>query len=130
MERVEKILLNTYTYTPIKISSYIKTPKALAVKKALINVQNEDDKKCFEYSVNAALHHEEIDQTHLVRPGQYTPYMGQLKACKEPMMINDIPKFEILNDIPISVYRWDDDEQMIFIRDKNERQRSHQSITD
>ena len=50
LERMEKILLNTYTYTPIKISSYIKTPKALAGKKALINVQNEDDKKCFEYS--------------------------------------------------------------------------------
>ena len=39
--------------------------------------------------------------------------MGQLKGCKEPMMINEIPKFETLNDIPISVYRWDNDEQII-----------------
>ena len=64
LERVEKILLNTYTYTPIKISSYIPTPKALVRKLAIINVQNETDAKCFEYSVNAALHHEEIDKAN------------------------------------------------------------------
>ena len=113
LERVEKILLNTYTYTPIKISSYIPTPKALAAKLALINVQNEKDKKCFEYSVNAALHHEEIDQSNAQRPGQYTPFMGQLEGCKEPMTVNDIPRFEKLNNLPISVYRWDDEAEMI-----------------
>ena len=64
LERVEKILLNTYDYKPIHISSYIPTHKALIGKKALINTQNKHNKKCFEYSVNSALHHDEIDKDH------------------------------------------------------------------
>jgi hypothetical protein len=62
LERVEKILLNTYKYEPILISTYISTPKFIAGKHAIWNIQNKNDKKCFEYSVLAALHHKEIDK--------------------------------------------------------------------
>ena len=85
LERVEKILLNTYDYQPIQISSYIPTPKVLVGKRCLTNVQNEDDRKCFEYSIIAALHHHEIDKKHVERPSHYTKFLGQLKGCKEPM---------------------------------------------
>ena len=66
-------------------------------------MQNKNDKKCFEYSVLAALHHREIDKRQVQRPSQYKPFMGQLKECKEPMSIDDIPKFETLNDVSIAV---------------------------
>ena len=85
LERVEKILLNTYDYQPIQISSYIPTPKVLVGKRCLTNVQNEDDRKCFEYSIIAALHHHEIDKKHVERPSHYTKFLGQLKGFKEPM---------------------------------------------
>ena len=57
LERVEKILLNTYNYHPIGVSSFIPTPKSVAAKRAVVNVQNKNDQKCFEYSVLAALYH-------------------------------------------------------------------------
>ena len=46
LERVEKILLNTYMYEPIGSSSYIPTPKSIIKKKAIVNVKNKTDKKC------------------------------------------------------------------------------------
>ena len=91
LERVKKILLNTYDYKPIHISSYIPTPKAIIWKKALINTRNKLNKKCFEYSVNSALHHDEIDKRQGERESQYTTFVGQLKGRKEPMPMDDIP---------------------------------------
>ena len=114
LERVEKVLLNTYHYQPIGITSYIETPKLIAGKHAVINVQNRDDKRCFEYSVNAALHHDKIDKHNAQRPSQYTQYMGQLKGCHAPMKIDDIPKFEKLNNIPIAVYRMELNDDNIY----------------
>ena len=43
----------------IRENSYIKSPKWIANKKAIINPKNEDN-RCFEYSIVVALHHKEI----------------------------------------------------------------------
>jgi hypothetical protein len=42
-------------YIPLTGASYIPLPKVLANKKAIINVQNDDD-ECFTRSVLSALH--------------------------------------------------------------------------
>ena len=106
LDKVEQIFLNNYNYEPIESSSYIPTPSALRGKRAVINVQNLKDNKCFEYSVLAALHHHEIDKHNASQPYVYKKYLGRtLKGCKEPMRIDDIPKFEKLNNIPIAIYR-------------------------
>ena len=95
MERVEFFFLNTHDYTPINIGSYIPTPKAIATKKAVINIQNKNDNKCFEYSVLAALLHKEIKH-HAERRYQYKKYLGKrLKGCKELMRIEDIPNLNL-----------------------------------
>ena len=114
LDRVEKIFLNSYNYQPTGISSYIPTPQAIAKKKAVINVQNENNKKCFEYSVLAALYHNEIDKYQSARPSQYKKHLGKLKGCKESMTIDDIPHFETLNDISIAVYRIKHDGKTVF----------------
>ena len=116
LDRVEKIFLNTYNYNPTGISSYIPTPKAIATKKAVVNVQNEHNKKCFEYSVLAALYHDDIiHKQKSVKTWQYNKYLGKvLKGCKEPMTIDDIPHFETLNDISIAVYRIKHDGKTVF----------------
>ena len=57
IESVEKVLLNTYKYGPIQISTYIPTPKFIVNKRAVLNIKNTKNKKCFEYSVLAAKHH-------------------------------------------------------------------------
>ena len=55
MERVENLYLNVATYNPIYGRSYIKTPKAIKGKRAVINVVNEDN-QCFKWAVLSALH--------------------------------------------------------------------------
>ena len=106
LDRVENISLNSYHYEPVSASSYIPTPKAIKGKRAIINVQNVNDKKCFEYSVLATLYHHEIDKTNATKPSLYKKYLGEvLKGCKEAMRIDDIPQFENRNNISIAVYR-------------------------
>ena len=51
---VENLTLHTVIWDPIKASSYIKLPKELKNKKAIINMKNEDD-KCFMWCVLRAL---------------------------------------------------------------------------
>ena len=51
---VEKIQIDKSAYDPVKGSSHIPLPKKIADKKALINMQNEDD-MCFKYAVTRAL---------------------------------------------------------------------------
>ena len=40
LETVENLYLNSATYEPIYGRSYIPTPKGIAAKKAVVNVQN------------------------------------------------------------------------------------------
>ena len=55
------VSLNVFTveYKPLKGSSYISLPSCLASKKAIINMQNEDD-QCFKWSITRALNSKEI----------------------------------------------------------------------
>ena len=99
---VEKIFLNTAAYHPIRGGSYIKTPVSIEGKHAIINVKNEDD-KCFMWAVLSALHPVDV---HAERVTNYEQYENELDftGISFPMSIDDIPKFEKINDIPISVY--------------------------
>lgn len=83
-------------------SSYIKLPKQIALKKAVINIKN-DDEACFAWSVMAALfpanHHSD-------RVSSYPNYVTKLnlEGIAMPMTLKQIPKFEKQNDISINVY--------------------------
>ena len=57
MEEVLHITLSVAIYTPLAGSSYIPLPQQLKDKKAILNIQN-DDNKCFLWSVLAAKHPE------------------------------------------------------------------------
>ena len=101
IERVEKLTLKSYRYEPMGASSYIPTPMSIIGKHAIVNVQNTEDHRCFEYSVIASLYPVK-DNTE--RPSQYEQHMGKLKACPPNMSIDDIPKFETANKLAVSVY--------------------------
>ena len=53
-EQVVSFDINVDPYTPLGGGSYIKTPKEIAGKQAIINVKNERDNKCFVWSVTSA----------------------------------------------------------------------------
>lgn len=88
-------------YTPIEGSSYIESPKKIRNTHSVVNIQNEDD-KCFLYSVLAALHPVE---NHTDRVPNYEPFLDEVKinGIKFPMRIQQIPKFEKMNNLTINV---------------------------
>ena len=51
---VVKLDINIIAYSPLRGNSHVELPKELAVKKAIINLINEDD-QCFKWAVTRAL---------------------------------------------------------------------------
>ena len=58
---VVRLDVNTAIYKPLRGSSYIPFPSVLANKKAIINMQNQDD-ECFKWCVAKALNPVDKDQ--------------------------------------------------------------------
>ncbi|XP_057316769.1 uncharacterized protein LOC130657785 [Hydractinia symbiolongicarpus] len=75
-------------------SSYIKLPKWISAKKAIINQKN-DDEECFKWSVIAALHHEKIgiDVQRISKLQQYADQYNW-EGLEFPLDIKKIIKFE------------------------------------
>ena len=71
LEQVMKVDVHTAAFVPLQGSSYIATPKELALKRAIVNVQNHQDEKCILWSILAAIRPAERDKERI---GKYRPY--------------------------------------------------------
>ena len=101
--------INVVRYNPLRASSFIDLPKSIKAKQACINVQNNNDNKCFLWAVLSAeknIHWK--DHPHRVE--HYTPFENTLNmdGIPTPVSISSIPRFERLNNRSINVYalRW------------------------
>ncbi|XP_071085832.1 uncharacterized protein [Haliotis cracherodii] len=105
VDKVLDLIIHTAKYRPLRGSSYLPLPIKLRSKYAIINVKNRD-KKCFLWSVLAALHNV---QNHAERIAKYKPYVGDLnfKGINFPVKLGDIPKFESQNEISINVFGYE-----------------------
>ena len=85
---------NTATPKQQKGMGYFDLPQPIKAKRAVINVQNKDN-RCFEYAILSDLHHNEIKDSHQ-RPSKYTKYAGELDftGIEFPVSPKDIGKFE------------------------------------
>ena len=83
-------------YTPLRGSSYIKLPKYLEDKKAIINMKNDDD-KCFLWCVLRALNPVEKNKERIDRTLKSKIDTLNMKDIKYPITLQDIKKFESLN---------------------------------
>lgn len=111
LEKVESLSLKIGKTRIIQGSSYIPTPKAIQTR-SLVNVQNKDN-KCFEYSVLAALHYNDILYDRKL-PGNYQKWIGKelmMDKFTEPMPIYEINRFEKLHNLTINVYYFDTKEK-------------------
>ena len=104
IDSVENIQLTVAKYTPIFGTSYIKTPKSLLGKRALINVKNQDN-LCFIWAILSALYTNNV-KTNVGVVYSYRKYLNMLKydASTMPMQIEGIPQFEKKNELAINVY--------------------------
>jgi hypothetical protein len=84
-------------------SSYIKLPKFIEDKKAVLNVKNQDE-CCFAWAIVSALF--PIDGAKASQITSYPNYSSvlDLTGMDFPVKLRDIKKFEELNNISVNVY--------------------------
>ena len=105
LERVISLAVHTVAYQPLMGNSYIKLPAYIAAKKAVINVQNNDD-KCILWSILAFLF---PANSNVQRVTKYRPYERHLNmtGVAYPTPLHDIGKIEKNNNLSINVIGYD-----------------------
>ncbi|GBN29391.1 hypothetical protein AVEN_174586-1 [Araneus ventricosus] len=106
--RVKGLELRINKYNSLRGSSYIDLPKEMKDKKTGINVKNENDNKCFMWSVLSALHPVEQDAQ---RVSKYKAYENELnfKDIEFPVKMEDrvFKRFEKLNNVSVNIYSYE-----------------------
>lgn len=125
LKKINAIEVQINQYDPMRGSLYIKTPAFLARKKAIINVVNKNDNKCFMWAVLSYLHRE---LPHSDRVSTFSPFRRELKfkKIKFPVQISDIKKFEEQNNISINLFGFDSrNNKVLVIRQTKNRKANH-----
>ena len=108
--RVIKLVLHTTKWEPLNGSSYIPLDPYLANKKALINMQNEDD-KCFIWSVLRALYPKDNHPERVDNDLKSKQDSINMKGIRYPVNFQAIDRFETQNpNISISVVGYNKDD--------------------
>ena len=107
LESIVELSINVAKYAPLAGNSYIPTPKELADKKAIVNVQNDDD-LCLKWATLSALFPQEVNP---YRKNHYTPHARKISmtGIDTPTPLNQILKFEKINDLSINVFTYEKD---------------------
>ena len=94
-KEVEKLEIHTAEYNPTKGSSYIPLPDWISNKKAIVNLQNKDE-KCFLWCILRYLYPKESHEERLKDLKKYE-FSLKTEGITFPMKLKDINKFEKLN---------------------------------
>lgn len=106
-----KLDLGCVVYVPLQGSSYLRLPRELVDKKAVLNIKN-DDERCFVWSVLAALHPVHR-KDHPENGYHYKKYVNELNldGIEFPMKVSQIAKFERQNTaISVNVFGYEQKE--------------------
>ncbi|CAH3171239.1 unnamed protein product [Porites evermanni] len=99
-KEVVQLEIHTVEFNPSKGSSYIPLPDWISNKKAIVNIQDKDE-KCFLWCILRCLHPRERDEQRLTGLKEYENSLNT-KGISFPMKLKDITKFEKLNpEIPV-----------------------------
>ena len=111
-DRITRLDLHVSPYTPLSGARKANLPDWLANKKALINIDNKDD-RCLEWALLSALYPADKDGQE---PYKYRKYLGELDfgTIQFPVAIKDIPRVEEYNNISINLYGVDESLKKIF----------------
>ena len=97
-KEVLNLEIHTVGYIPMKWSSYIPLPDFIVKKKAIVNIQNKDQ-KCFLWCVLRRLHPNEVHDERLIDLKQYENELN-FKGIDFSVKVKDITKFE--NQYPVN----------------------------
>ena len=110
IDQILKMEVNIAEYVPLSGSSYLPLPPKIAKKKAVLNIQNEDQ-KCFLWSIVASLH--PVSRAdHPSRVANYVQYERDLNTEEMdfPVSLSQIGRFEKKNNISVNVFGFEKNE--------------------
>ncbi|GBN28291.1 Zinc finger and BTB domain-containing protein 14, partial [Araneus ventricosus] len=109
LDKIVHFELCVAKYQPLRANSYIILPKNLVDKKAVLNIQNEDQ-KCLVWCLIA--HKLNILAHDSYRVSQYTFHEQEIKldGVECPVPLNKIPIVERLNNLRINVFGFEENE--------------------
>ena len=115
LDHVKYIIIKIDPFEPLLGSSYISLPEKIAKKRAVINVKNEKDNKCFKWAVTSAAYPREKNPQRLNREMMENSEKLNWKGIKFPAEWSDIDKFEKQNPYyAINVYGYDNDKGEVY----------------
>jgi len=124
--------LHATLHRPLMAGTFIPTPKWIAAKRAVVNVQCFDDINCFQYSVLAGMNlFKSGSHDKRCRPSQYKPFMKLLNkgGIQKPVPLSSINQFEKQNpEISVNVLYLDKQEIIPIHTSKFCNQRKHHVI--
>ena len=115
-EEVIRLEIHTVDYKPMKGESYIPLPDFIMRKKAIINMENKDD-KCFLWSVLRYLHPVQKNASRINDLREYENDLN-FKGINFPVKLKDIQKFENqTSDLPgMNVFSINDNNKIYLLR--------------
>ena len=106
-DRVEHLDININPYNPISASSYIELPSSLYMKKAIINVKNENDNECFKWAVTSAVFPAKEHGERLSKQMKKDSEKFDWTGIEFPVSLKQIDKFENQNNYAINVFGYE-----------------------
>ena len=128
--QVENLTLKTNIWDPIKASSYIDLPAYLKRKKAIINMKNKKDNKCFLWSVLRGLNPKNRDAEKIDKDLKSKENTLNMEGINYPVSFKDINRFEKQNpEISVSVLGYSQNERIYPLRiSKKENERKYNIV--
>ena len=106
-DRVEHLDININPYNPMSASSYIELPSSLYMKKAVINVKNENDNECFKWAVTSAVFPAKEHGERLSKQMREDSEKFDWSGIEFPVSLKQIDKFEKQNNYAINVFGYE-----------------------
>ena len=127
-KKVIKLVLHTTRWEPLYGSSYMPLDPYLANKKALINMQNEDE-KCFMWSVLRALYPKDTNPQRIDKDLKSKQNTINMDGIRYPVNFRAIDRFEIQNpNISISVVGYNKDDLVHPLKASKYTKRKHNIV--
>ena len=102
---VEYLDIHVDPLRPMGGNSYFPLPYKLAVKKAIINVKN-DDNECFKWAVASAIYRIKVHPERMNNKLRENAALLNWKGIDFPTTLQQISRFEKQNPYSINVYGW------------------------
>ncbi len=107
--------ISVVRFNPLDGSGYSKLPPLIAKKKAVVNMENDDD-QCFKWAVTRALNPKDKNPKRITKELRKQAEELNWDGITFPTKVKDIPIWEKNNDKLVNVFGYDEDKKIYSIK--------------